>query len=128
MTSDPRPLSPHLQVYRWQLTSVLSILHRASGAALYVGAFVLTGWTLALASGPDAFAAYRALMDSIPGKIVLFALTVAIFFHLANGVRHLAWDMGKGFALRTADATAWLALVFAVVAAAATWLIAAGGL
>ena len=116
-----RPLSPHVTIWRWHVTMAASILHRASGVALYGGALILAGWALALASGPGAYGDYMGLLGSVPGKIALFGLTVAIFFHLANGVRHLAWDMGKGFALRTADATAWLAMIFAVLAAAGVW-------
>ncbi|MEO8926636.1 MAG: succinate dehydrogenase, cytochrome b556 subunit [Caulobacteraceae bacterium] len=120
-----RPLSPHLQVWRWHATMAASILHRVTGVALYGGALVLAGWALALASGPGAYGQYVGLLASIPGKIVLFAVTVSVFFHMANGVRHLFWDAGKGFDLRTADLTAWIAFAFGLVAALAVWAIAA---
>ncbi|MBA3811984.1 MAG: succinate dehydrogenase, cytochrome b556 subunit [Caulobacteraceae bacterium] len=120
-----RPLSPHLQVWRWHVTLAASILHRLTGLGLYAGLLILTGWALALASGPGAYGAYMGLLGSILGRVVLFGLTVCLFFHLANGLRHLAWDAGKGFTPRTADATAWAALAFGVVAAAAVWIIAA---
>jgi succinate dehydrogenase / fumarate reductase cytochrome b subunit len=125
-----RPLSPHLQVWRWHVTLAASILHRFTGMALYVGLLMLAGWALALASGAAVYGGYMGLLASIPGKIILFGMTVALFFHLANGLRHLAWDVGKGFAPRTADATAWAALVFGLVAAAAVWIVApmSGGL
>ena len=102
-----------------------SILHRATGVALYGGALILAGWALALASGVGAYDTYRGLMASVPGRVVLFAITVSLFFHMANGVRHLFWDVGKGFAPRTADRTAWLALAFGLVAAFAVWVFAA---
>ena len=120
-----RPLSPHVQVWRWHITMAGSILHRATGAALYGGALILAGWAAALASGPAAFGAYKACLGSLPGKVVLFGLTVSIFYHLANGVRHLAWDAGRGFDPKTADMTAAAAIAFAVTASVAVWVIAA---
>lgn len=116
----PRPLSPFM-IWRWHVTMAASILHRAAGVALYVGALILAGWAFALASGPDAYAAYKGLLGSIPGKVVLFGITVAVFFHLANGVRHLAWDLGQGFQPKTANATAVIAYAFAIAAAALVW-------
>jgi succinate dehydrogenase / fumarate reductase, cytochrome b subunit len=124
-----RPLSPFL-IWRWHVTMAVSFLHRATGVVLYGGALILAGWALALASGPGAYGAYMDVLASIPGRIVLFGVTVSVFFHLANGVRHLFWDAGKGFEPRTADMTAWLALAFGLVAALAVWVAAAmsGGL
>lgn len=119
-----RPMSPHLQVWRWHVTMATSILHRATGMALYVGALILAGWAVALASGPDAFGVYRALLGSPLGLLVLFGLTVAFLYHLANGVRHLVWDSGKGFEPKTADMTGWAAIVFGLVAAVLIWIIA----
>src|ERR1700761_5220191 len=119
-----RPMSPHLQVWRWHVTMATSILHRATGIALYVGALVIVGWVVALASGAEAFGTYRALLGSPLGLLVLFGLTVAFLYHLANGVRHLFWDSGKGFEPKTADMTGWAAIVFGVVAAVLIWIIA----
>lgn len=120
-----RPLSPHLQVWRWHVTMACSILTRATGVALYVGALVLAGWAVALASGPDAYAAYMGLLGSIPGKVVLFGLTVSLFYHLAAGVRHLVWDFGHGFAPKTADMTGMMSIAFGIAAAVAVWVLAA---
>jgi succinate dehydrogenase / fumarate reductase, cytochrome b subunit len=119
-----RPMSPHLQVWRWHVTMFTSIAHRATGMALYVGILILAGWVVSLASGADAFAAYRALLGSPLGLLVLFGLTVSFLYHLANGVRHLFWDSGKGFEPKTADMTGWAAIVFGVVAAVLIWVIA----
>jgi succinate dehydrogenase / fumarate reductase cytochrome b subunit len=102
-----------------------SILHRVAGAGLYGGALILAGWALALASGPDAYAGYMAVLGSIPGKVVLFALTLALFYHLAKGVQHLLWDTGRGFKPATADAGSIAAIAFAVVASLAAWAAAA---
>jgi len=116
-----RPTSPHLQVWRWHVTMWGSILHRVSGIALYGGALILAGWVAALASGPGVFMTYKALLGSIPGKLALFVLTLAIFYHLANGLRHLAWDFGKGFEPRTADMTGAAVIAFAIAASLAVW-------
>ena len=120
-----RPLSPHLQVWRWHVTMAGSILHRGSLISLYVGALILVGWLLSLASGPDAYAAYMSLLGSLLGKLVLLGLTFALFFNLASMVRHMIWDIGKGFQPKFADTMTIASLVFAVVATAAVWLIAA---
>ena len=92
-----RPLSPHLQVWRFHVTMFASIATRFTGVALYGGLLVVAGWALALALGPDAYATYSGLLGSPPGLIVLFAITVSIFYHLAAGLRHLAFDSGRGF-------------------------------
>jgi len=119
-----RPLSPHLMNWRPHLTMTVSILHRFTGMALYGGALIVAGWAAALASGPDAFEHYRALLGSPLGKLVLVGLTFSVFYHLAGGIRHLAWDLGLGFELRTADTTATAVVAFAVTATVAVWIIA----
>jgi succinate dehydrogenase / fumarate reductase cytochrome b subunit len=121
----PRPLSPHLQVWRWHVTLAASILHRAAGVTLYLGLLILAGWALALATGPAAYSAYVRVLGSIPGRVVLFGVTAALFFHMANGLRHLVWDSGAGFRPRTADITAWAAFAFGLIASAAVWIFAA---
>jgi len=109
-----RPISPHLQVYRPQLTSVLSILHRITGVALAVGTILLVYWLIAAASGPEAFAGAEALIGSWLGRILLFGWTFALYFHLTNGIRHLFWDAGFGFELKTVYASGWTAVALAV--------------
>lgn len=108
-----RPLSPHLQIYRPQLTSVLSILHRITGVALAVGTILLVYWLIAAASGPEAFVAANGIIGSWIGLILLFGWTFALFFHLANGIRHLFWDAGLGFELKTVYASGWTVVVVA---------------
>jgi succinate dehydrogenase / fumarate reductase cytochrome b subunit len=110
-----RPLSPHLQIYRPQLTSVLSILHRITGVALAVGTILLVYWLIAAASGPEAFAVATGIIGSWIGLILLFGWTFALFFHLANGIRHLFWDAGLGFELKTVYASGWTVVVAAAV-------------
>ena len=109
----PRPLSPHVEIWRWHITRLTSILHRATGVALYVGALILMAWALSLAFGPDAYASFKSIVGSIPGKVVLFFLTLSVFFHLANGLRHLGWDLGYGFNPKTADTTGLAAMAIA---------------
>ena len=119
-----RPLSPHLLAWRPHLTMTVSILHRFTGMALYAGALILAGWAAAVASGAEAFERYRALLGSPLGKLVLFGISFSAFFHLAGGLRHLAWDIGLGFEPRTADTTATATVAFAITATIAVWVIA----
>ena len=119
-----RPLSPHVQVWRWHVTMFTSIAHRATGMALYGGALIAAGWVISLAAGQEAFDAYRALLTSPLGDLVMFGMTVSLFYHLANGIRHLFWDAGKGFEPKTADMTGWAVIVFGVEAAVLIWIIA----
>jgi succinate dehydrogenase / fumarate reductase cytochrome b subunit len=102
-----------------------SILHRATGVALYGGALILAGWAIALALGPASYLFYMQLLGSSLGRVVMFALTVSLFYHLANGVRHLVWDAGEGFDLKTANLTSVATIAFGVAAAVAVWVIAA---
>src|ERR1043166_174433 len=119
----PRPLSPHLQVYRWQLTSTRSILHRATGIALAGGAVLWVWWLLALADGPNAFAAISAFSASILGRILLFGWTLCFFYHLANGIRHLWWDTGNGLDLPAVYRSGWTVVAFTAVATLLAWVL-----
>jgi succinate dehydrogenase / fumarate reductase, cytochrome b subunit len=110
MTPAERPLSPHLQIYKPQLTSMLSISHRLTGMALGVGTLFLVWWLVAAASGDAAFATAQAFFGSWFGLLLLFGWTYSFFFHLCNGVRHLMWDTGYGLDLRTAYLTGWAVL------------------
>jgi succinate dehydrogenase / fumarate reductase cytochrome b subunit len=123
MVRSERPLSPHLQIYKWHLTMALSIGHRVSGIGLALGLVLLVWWLVALASGPEAFATVQAVMDSWIGALVLFGYTFAVLYHLANGIRHLAWDLGYGFDLAVAARSGIAVLGFAGVATILTWLV-----
>jgi succinate dehydrogenase / fumarate reductase cytochrome b subunit len=116
-----RPLSPHLQVYRPQLTSVLSITHRATGVALAAGTLLLVWWLAAAASGPEQYATVQAVMGSWPGKLLLLGWTFSLFFHLANGIRHLFWDAGLGFELKTTYASGWAVVAASIVLTVLAW-------
>jgi succinate dehydrogenase / fumarate reductase cytochrome b subunit len=123
-TPREKPTSPHLSVWRWHITMATSILHRASGVALYVGALIAAAWAIALAQGPDQYAAFKGVLGSWPGKVVMFGLTLSVFYHLANGIRHLVWDTGHGLDVKSANASAVLVLAFAAAATLAVWGIA----
>jgi succinate dehydrogenase / fumarate reductase cytochrome b subunit len=101
-----------------------SIATRATGCALYVGVIIAAAWALSLASGEQSYATFTDLMGSPLGKLVLFGITVSLFYHLAAGIRHLVWDSGRGFQPHTANMTAMAAFAFGIVAALAVWAIA----
>lgn len=113
MTQSNRPLSPHLQVYRPQITSVLSIAHRITGIGLAAGGVLLSLWLIAVASGPDSLARFNNLMGSGVGLVVLSAIAFCFFYHLANGIRHLFWDAGWGFEIGQVSASGIAVLVAA---------------
>lgn len=121
MAQRERPLSPHLQIYRPQLTSVLSITHRATGIFLTLGALVLAGWLLALAAGPEAFEAAQGHFGAWYGQALLLLWSVSLFYHLANGVRHLFWDAGYGFELHQVYASGYAVLLATAVLTVAAW-------
>ena len=121
MTSDPRPLSPHLLIYRPQLTSVLSILHRIAGVALSLGTILLVWWLVAAADGPEAYVRVQAVLGSWPGRILLFGWSLALFYHLSNGLRHLWWDTGRGFELRQVYAGGWTVVAATIVLTLVAW-------
>ncbi len=124
-----RPLSPHLQVYKPQLTSVLSITHRASGVFLSAGAVFVVYWLYALSQGPQAFATAQALAGHWIGKLIGLALIFSVFFHLLNGIRHLLWDAGWGLELKPAYRSGWAVVVLSVIATAYfAWLMFGGGI
>jgi succinate dehydrogenase / fumarate reductase cytochrome b subunit len=118
-----RPLSPHLQIYKWQLTSVLSILHRATGIALAVGALYLATWVIYAAASPRAYALFQSFNTSILGRIVLGGWLFSAFYHLCNGIRHLFWDAGYGFALKDAYRSGWTVVGVSLLATALSWIV-----
>ena len=124
MSPMERPLSPHLQIYRPQITSVLSIAHRLTGVALTLGTLLLTWWLVSAAYGPNAFADAQAFVGSWVGQVLLWAFTFALFYHLGNGIRHLAWDFGWGFELSELRASAIAMLAFAAAGSLLTLIVA----
>jgi succinate dehydrogenase / fumarate reductase cytochrome b subunit len=115
MLSANRPLSPHLQIYKPQLTSVLSILHRLTGLGLVPGAAVLVAWLIAAAHGAAAFDFAQTMAGSWYGRALLFAWAFALFYHLCNGIRHLCWDAGFGFELKTVYLSGWSVVIVSLL-------------
>ncbi len=112
-----RPLSPHLTIYRWQVTMLASITHRLTGMALAVGALVLAWWLVSISNGPEGYDSFMSVAGSPLGLLVLFLFAWALAFHMLNGVRHLAWDLGYGFNKVTATQTGSLVYILSLVVA-----------
>ena len=121
-TDDQRPLSPHLQIYRPQWTSVLSILHRITGIVLSAGTLLVVAWLISLASGPDAYSSVTSWLSTPLPMIVLVAWTLALFYHFLNGIRHLFWDAGMMLELGPARASGIAVVVGAFALTAIVWL------
>lgn len=122
MAHNNRPLSPDIQIYRPQLTSVLSISHRVTGIVLSAGAPLLVLWLIAAAAGPQAYSAAQGFLHSSIVLILLFCWTFSLFFHLCNGIRHLAWDTGRGFELRAIYASGWSVVAASTLLTVAAWI------
>ena len=118
-----RPLSPHLQVYRPQLTSILSIMNRVTGLAASAGTLLLVWWLVAAAAGPQAFGHVQGFIGSPIGLFMLFGWTAALFYHFFGGLRHLAWDAGFGFGLDRVHASGWAAIIATVVSTVLVWVV-----
>lgn len=118
-----RPLSPHLQIYRWPITMTMSILHRATGIALYVGTLLLAWWLIAAAAGPGPFEVASAIFGSFIGRLVLFGYTWALVHHLLGGLRHFVWDFGAGFSKRDRDRLAYANIIGSVVLTILIWIV-----
>ncbi|AHC73638.1 Succinate dehydrogenase, cytochrome b556 subunit [Candidatus Endolissoclinum faulkneri L5] len=122
MKTHNRPLSPHLQIYKPQLTSVMSICHRATGVALVAGALLLVWWVIAAAVGPEVFDKVQKFLTSWLGILILFIFTCTLMYHLCNGIRHLFWDAGYGFRLEDVYKSGWITLSIAVLLTSITWI------
>ncbi len=118
-----RPLSPHIQVYRWPISMALSILHRVTGVALSVGTLLLTWWLVAGATSPEAFATAQGFIGSWFGLLLLFGWTVALVFHFYSGLRHLVWDAGYGFDAPVYDQTGKLVVIATAVTTVLIWVV-----
>lgn len=127
MAVRERPLSPHLQVYKPQLTSTTSIMHRFTGMILSLAAVFLVMGLMAVAHGPDAYSSYRALMGSGLGLVLFAAFTFSLSYHLLNGIRHLVWDTGRGMDIPSAYASGWAVIVGALLLTGGALGLALGG-
>ena len=124
MADVQRPLSPHLGIYRWQITMALSILHRITGVGLGIGTLVLTWWLVAAASGPEYYATVVGWLSSWLGRLIMLGFTWALFYHLCNGIRHLFWDAGRGYALPTVTASGWAVVIASGALTLVAWIAA----
>ena len=122
IASGSRPLSPHLQVYRPQITSMLSILHRITGLGLCAGALLLTCWIGSATYGAETFYRAQEILTSLFGQLILLSLTIAFYYHLANGIRHLAWDVGWGFEINKLNFTGIAVILFTIIMTSLTFL------
>jgi succinate dehydrogenase / fumarate reductase cytochrome b subunit len=125
MSNIDRPLSPHLQVYKPQLTSMLSILHRITGAALAAGSLLLTWWLFAVLAGEHAFSIFRDFRESFIGQFMMFGWLFCFVYHFFNGIRHLKWDMGFGLNLKSVYRTGYIVVIASLIITVWIWM--AGG-
>lgn len=121
MQTSERPLSPHLQIYRWQLTMTLSIAHRATGIALSVGTLLLVWWLVAAATGPEAYRVVQEFLGSWLGILLLVGWSLSLFYHLCAGIRHLVWDTGHGFDIKTVYQSGWTVVVASIGLTILAW-------
>ena len=126
---DKRPLSPFMlgQTYRFQITSVMSLLHRMTGVVLAIAAFGFSWWIMSIALGGSYAEGAAAVTSSVPGRIVLFLVSLALMYHLFNGIRHLAWDAGFGFRIPQVYASGYMVLALTVVSTVLLWFVAMSG-
>lgn len=127
MSNNNRPLSPHLQVYKPQITSVLSILHRLTGVGLVFGMLMITWWLLAISLNEEAFNFFHKVAGSFIVKSGMFSLLWALCYHLLNGIRHLFWDTGMGINMKSVRLTGWLVVIGALVLSSGLWFWALTG-
>ncbi len=126
MASVKGPLSPHLSVYKWQITMVLSITHRATGVFLSLGLLMLCYWLMALASGPQAFSSVSQHLNAWYGQLLLMLFTFSLYFHLCNGIRHLFWDIGSGFEIKSYYLSGYAVVFITILLTLSTWLLRGG--
>ena len=127
MARGDRPLSPHLGIYRWEIANSLSIVHRMTGVMLSLGALVFVGWLVSIVAGAEAYEFVQGGLDSFLGRLMLLGWTFCFFYHLANGVRHLFWDIGAGFEKRQAKMSGWAVMIFSVAMTLGFWTLALQG-
>jgi len=119
-----RPISPHIQIYRMPITAILSILHRGTGAVLFIGLVLMIAVLVSLSNGADSWQTMHHFLSSGLGKVILFSFSFALYYHCCNGIRHLFWDIGKGLSLPSVHRSAWLVVASAVILTFSTWIIA----
>jgi succinate dehydrogenase / fumarate reductase cytochrome b subunit len=118
-----RPLSPHIQIYRWPLPMMMSILHRLTGAGLYFGTLLMAWWLIAAGNGPNAYSKVGAFVGSFFGRLILFGYTWALIHHMLGGIRHLIWDTGHGFGPHDRETLSLMTAVGSIGLTVLLWVI-----
>ena len=126
MNDSKNPLSPHLQIYRWHISSLLSITHRISGIINLLGLILIFFWVLVLSLGESNYELFLLLINSFFGKFFLIGLTWSMSFHILSGIRHLAWDLGYGFEIKTANISGLIVIISSLVLTVIIWIFARG--
>ena len=126
MNDSKNPLSPHLQIYRWHISSLLSITHRISGVINLLSLILIFFWLIALSLGESNYESFLLIINSFYGKFILIGFTWSMSFHLLSGIRHLAWDLGYGFEIKTANISGVIVIISSLVITILFWLFARG--
>ena len=126
MTNNQNPLSPHLQIYRWHILSLLSITHRISGVINLFSLILIFFWLLVLSVGESNYELFLLMINSFIGKFILIGFTWSMIFHLLSGIRHLAWDFGYGFEIKTANISGIIVIISSLVLTIIFWLFSRG--
>ena len=126
MNDSKNPLSPHLQIYRWQISSLLSIVHRITGILNLLGLIFISVWILSAGLGENLYECFSFLLKSFFGKFILIGFTWSMSFHLLSGARHLVWDLGYGFEIKTANISGIIVIIFSFALTIIFWLFARG--
>ena len=126
MTDNQNPISPHLQIYRWHISSLLSIIHRIVGVINLLALILMFFWLLIFNLGANDYELFLLVINSFFGKFILIGLTWSMSFHIFSGIRHLAWDMGYGFEIKTANISGILVILFSLFTTIIFWLLGRG--
>ena len=126
MNDSKNPLSPHLQIYRWHISSLLSITHRISGVINLLALFLIFFWLIFLSLGENNYQSFLLIINSFIGKFILIGFTWSMSFHLLSGIRHLVWDLGYGFEIKTANITGAIVIISSLVLTIIFWLFSRG--
>jgi len=126
MNDSKNPLSPHLQIYRWHISSLISITHRISGVINLLALILIFFWLIILSFGESNYESFLLIINSFFGKFVLIGFTWSMIFHLLSGIRHLAWDLGYGFEIKTANISGIIVIIFSLALTIVFWLFARG--
>ena len=123
---NKKPLSPHIQIYRWHISSLLSITHRISGVINLLALILIFFWLIALSLGESNYESFLLIINSFFGKFILIGFTWSMCFHLLSGIRHLAWDLGYGFEIKTANITGVIVIISSLALTIIFWLFSRG--